>query len=346
MLYLNTPFSAMTAMFQQAVALGASHIRLNIELSSVFPGPSRRGKRRGALSALRRPYTVRRAGRLNPLADPHWGGVDEYMRLARRYHLHVLAVLTATPWWMAHCPRGTPPRSSYECPPKFPAEWGRAVGEIAAHTTGVIDDFEILNEPDGHWSFLGSPRQYAALLAASHDAIHAANPAARVVLGGLMHVGWVGRRWVKAMLATPGKHAARKFDVANIHLRVPPREAGRIVFGWRTYLSHDGFHGPMWVTETGYPANPDQQTEPGFQDGPPAQARWLADVIPAMLANGVAQVFVTERDLGTGRFASEGILNTADPLPARPAIKRRPGFYAAQRLAERLSVPTEVRATR
>ena len=36
MLYLNTPFSAMRAMFAQASDLGASDIRLNIEVSSVF----------------------------------------------------------------------------------------------------------------------------------------------------------------------------------------------------------------------------------------------------------------------------------------------------------------------
>jgi hypothetical protein len=78
MLYLNTPFSAMQAMFKEAAAVGASEIRLDIELSGVFA---------------------------NPNSPPDWSGVDQYMRLARQYRLRVLADLMATPWYMADCPR-------------------------------------------------------------------------------------------------------------------------------------------------------------------------------------------------------------------------------------------------
>ena len=35
---------------------------------------------------------------------------------------------------------------------------------IAAHTRVIIDHFEIINEPDGRWAFLGSPQQYARVL--------------------------------------------------------------------------------------------------------------------------------------------------------------------------------------
>ena len=45
---------------------------------------------------------------------------------------------------------------SYRCPPSDVALWARYVGAIAAHTRGVIDEFEIVNEPDGRWAFLGS----------------------------------------------------------------------------------------------------------------------------------------------------------------------------------------------
>ena len=256
------------------------------------------------------------------------------MRLAHRYHLHVLADLTATPPDMADCPSGTPSRESYRCPPRRAREWGRAVGEIAAHSRGVIGDFEILNEPDGHWSFLGSPQQYAAVLAASYDAVHAANPTARVALGGLVHIGPRGRQWMDAVLGTQGADAVHKFDVANIHLRLPPPEVADVACGWKAYFSSKGFRGPLWVTETGYPAARAAQTDSGYQDGMPSQARWLANVIPAMLADGIAKIFVTERDLGRGVFASEGLLDTPDPLPPHPTIKRRPSFYAVQRLAK------------
>ena len=79
-----------------------------------------------------------------------------------------------------------------------------------------------------------------------------------------------------------------------------------------------GFHGPLWVTETGYPADPAWQSDHGFHDGPASQAAWMMRVVPAMLAAGATMVFVTERDSLAGRYASEGILRSSDPLTADP----------------------------
>jgi hypothetical protein len=352
MLYVNTPPSAMKAMFRQAYEMGASEIRLNIEVSSVFPGPAQsQGSRAGIPRLPRRPNLIlsprrRNPSHPNPLAHPHWTGVDEYMRLARMYHLRVLAVLTSTPAWMANCPRGTPSSQLYRCPPAYPRQWGRAVGEIAHHVRGVIDDFEILNEPDGRWSFLGSPQQYAAILATSYTAIHAADGTARVALGGLMRLGPGGERWMDNMLATPGTEAVHSFDLANIHLRLPPWQVSRAVCQWRGYFTGKGFEGPLWVTETGYPAKRSAQTDYGYEFGPLAQARWLTTVIPAMLAGGVGKIFVTERDLSGRRFGSEGILQTPNPLPPSPTVKRRPSFYAVQRLAQGAWFPAELRYAR
>jgi hypothetical protein len=310
MLYLTHPFSAKQAMFKEAAAIGASTIRLDIELSAVF---------------------------LNPNGPPDWSGVDQYMWLARRYHLRVLADLLAPPWYAVDCPPGTPSDWSYRCPPSDPALWGRDAGAIAAHTRGVIDDFEIINEPDGSWAFLGSPQQYAGILAASYDAIHAANTSAQVALGGLMNIGAAGVTWTNAMFATAGADAdaVHKFDIANIHVRTSAATAGAVVCDWRHYLATRGFSGPLWVTETGYPADPAEQTDPAYQGGPGAQARYLTTVIPTMIRAGAGKVFVTERDSMTGRFASEGVLHTIDPLTAFPDYTRRPSFYAVRALARR-----------
>jgi hypothetical protein len=130
------------------------------------------------------------------------------------------------------------------------------------------------------------------------------------------------------MLATRGADALRRFDVANIHVRVAPAQAGPVVCGWKSYFGAKGFTGPLWVTETGYPADRAEQTDSGYQNGPPAQVRWLTNVIPAMLRAGAGQVFVTERDWGRGRFASEGVLHTPLQLGSNPWFTRRPSFYA------------------
>jgi hypothetical protein len=306
MLYLTDPFGAKAAMFKEAAAVNASTIRLDIELSAVFAKPN---------------------------SSPDWTEVDQYLSLARRYHLRVLADLMATPWYMADCPPATPVEVAYRCPPRDPAQWGRQVGELAAHTRGTIDYFEIINEPDGSWAFLGTPSQYAAILQASYDAIHAADPAAKVALGGLMNIGAGGQVWLNEMLSSACTDARQKFDVANIHVRVRAAQTGQIVARWRRYFARRGFRGPLWVTEAGYPADPAWQNDPAYQGGGPAQARYLATAIPNMINAGATKVFITERDTTTGPFASEGFLHTQDPLPAAPVYSRRESFYTIQRLA-------------
>jgi hypothetical protein len=304
MLYLTHPFSAKEAMFKEAAAVGASTIRLDVFLAGVFP---------------------------NPTGPPDWSGVDQYMLLARRYHLRVLADLLATPSYLVDCPADASPDLYYRCPPTNPALWGHDAGVIAAHTRGVIDDFEIINEPDGGWAFYGTPQQYAQILSASYDAIHAADPQAKVALGGLMNI--TSHAWIEQVLNTPGADAIHRFDIANIHVRTDATAAGALVRDWRNYLARKGFAGPLWVTETGYPADPAWQTDLAYQGGAVAQARWLKTAIPAMICAGAAKVFVTERDSLTGPFASEGFLQSTDPLTADPAYTRRPSFYALRALA-------------
>jgi hypothetical protein len=141
------------------------------------------------------------------------------------------------------------------------------------------------------------------------------------------------------MFATPAFDAVHKFDIANIHVRTSASGAAPTVARWRRYFAGLGFVGPLWVTETGYPADPAYQTDPGYRTGAASQARWMSRVIPAMLGAGAAMVFVTERDSMTGRFASEGILQSADPLTADPQYELRPSFYAVRALVRRLTHP-------
>src|SRR4051794_36453369 len=308
MLFLDHPYSAKAAMFKEAAAVGASEIRLDIAVASVFPDPG------GA---------------------PDWTGVDQYMGLARRYHLRVLADLLATPWYLADCPAGTPFTASYLCAPSDPVAWAHRIAAIAAHTRGVIDHFEIVNEPDGAWAFLGSPQQYAGMLAAAHSAIHDADPAARVVLGGLMDIGETGEQWMDAMLASLGTDAIHDFDIANVHVRGHAADTRHVVARWRRYFTRHGFGGPLWVTEAGYSADPSYQNDPAYQGGADAQARYLTAAVPAMIRAGAAKVFITERDAMSGPFASEGILDTSDPLTADPHYTRRPSFAAVRKMTLR-----------
>ena len=188
-----TPHAMKERAFAESKALGASFIRVDVELGPIFES----------------------AGQ--PRQQPDWSGLDDVMELSRRYRLPVLGIVLGTPAYVSDCPeRGA---DAGRCGARDPGEYGRLAGELAAHARGNIAYWEILNEPDGHWAFEGTPEQYARMLSASHDAIKARAPEDQVVLGGVMAP--TNPHWIDQVFATPGADAAHKFEIANMHLRGP-----------------------------------------------------------------------------------------------------------------------------
>ena len=185
------------------------------------------------------------------------------------------------------------------------------------------------------------------MLSKSYDAIHAANPQARVLNGGLMSAR--PDRWITSMFRTPGADAAHKFDIANVHIREFGDE-GRLASdaqAWKAYFASYGFKGPMWVTEHGYPSNPAYQSDPAYHGRSPAdgltrQSRYLQASLPALVKAGAAKVFVTERDNLGGAFASEGVLggqSIMDPVGPGPSytIVTKPAFTALAAMTAQLT---------
>ena len=126
------------------------------------------------------------------------------------------------------------------------------------------------------------------MLSAAYDAIKARAPE---------RAGRVRRRraprrarWIDRVLATAGADAARKFDVANVHLRLRaaatccPTSPSSWPAGARCSRGH-GFAGPIWVTEHGYPADPAFQRDPAYRGAADRAARrqaaFLARLDPA-----------------------------------------------------------------
>jgi hypothetical protein len=260
-----------------------------------------------------------------------WEQVDEVMALARAHRLRPVGIVFATPWFISACPGQA---SSYKCPPSDLGAWRRMVSKLAAHTRGVIDTFEILNEPDGAWAFTGTAADYAALLRAGHDAIIAANPRAKVAIAGTMSLR--SRAWLKRVLRAAGPHPERLYDIANVHTRAALRALPSIMRAWRTFFAaHHAGDKPLWVTEFGYPSDPAYQYDRRYRSGPASQASYLCRALHALLAAGASKVFVTLRDNLAGQFASEGVIagGVGDPPQARPRVVRKPAFAALRRLA-------------
>jgi hypothetical protein len=302
-----TPPAMKETIFGEAAASGAEFVRVDVELNGIFEGAGSR-------------------------EHPDWRALDDLIELAERHHVRPLGLLLGVPTWLSACPeRGS---EAPRCAAHDPAEFGRLVAEVAEHARGSIEYWEILNEPDAEWAFKGGPHDYAHMLSAAYDAIEARVPEAQVVMGGVERPR--EHDWVRRMLATPGADAARKFDVAAVHLRLRLRnvlaDLPHYLDAWRALLAEHGFSGPIWVTEHGYPADPAFQWDPAYRGGDPAQAAFLRNSLPLLAQAGAEQVFVTLRDNLWGEYLSEGLVHIDEAQPHYPAA-RRPSFEAVRELA-------------
>ena len=301
MVYLDSPSGFKRAMFREAAASGASTIRLDLGLSAIWTDPR----------------------------SPDWRRLDDVVALSREFGLRVSAVLLATPWFIARCADPADDAQSYKCPPggeEGYARYGEMLEQVARRTRGTIEHFEVVNEPDGAWAFRGTAADYARMLAVGHDALKQGNPDAKVLLGGVMSLD--SRPFLEAVFATPGLDVARKFDVANVHVRGPLGSLPGTVRAWREFFArHGAGDRPLWVTEFGYPADPQFQYDPGFRGGEGDQAAFLRAALPRLVDAGAAKVFVSLRDLDwPGPFASEGIVGGGAAMTDQPELRRRPAF--------------------
>lgn len=227
-------------------------------------------------------------------------------------------------------------------PPTDPADFARYAGAAAGRWAGKVTAWEIWNEPNNGWRFwkptlAGDPAAYAALLAASSQAIHAADPKARVMLGGTVFtpqliegaMPWLAKAWA----AKPDLGAA--FDVMGAHTymayppeRAPeegvltdaPLEAKVQMHAW-LLAEHGASSKPIWITELGWPVA-------GKVDEA-AQARLLVRATLLAVRAGAEGVFwYTLRDgPDPAAFPPEdafGLLHDdQDPMAAKEATPKR-----------------------
>jgi hypothetical protein len=307
MLQLNSPYPFMQTMFAQAAAMHASAIRLDVAPALVF---------------------------YDPLQPPDFTGLDEVVALANADHLQVVGDLTTIPWWISACATPRDISQMTLCGTDDLADYRAEITEIVRRAGPAIHDWEIWNEPDLGSFFSGTPLQYAWMLRTAHDAIKAIDPQANVLLGGIS--GLSGQSWLAHVLAAAGPDAAHAFDIANIHERDRLDLLAGDVAAWRWFLAGNGFSGPLWITEHGYPSDPAFQYDPSYAGGGASQAAFLGASIPTLLDAGAAEVFVTERDNLGGQFASEGVLggNVLDPPPDDAQPIEKPAFAVVQALAD------------
>jgi polysaccharide biosynthesis protein PslG len=140
----------------------------------------------------------------------------------------------------------------------FAARYGPGGSFWRAHpelTAEPVDTFEIWNEPDSpnFWSPAPDPARYADLYVAARDAILAADPAGRVLIGGLSNPG----AFLPALLgAAPDLRG--HIDGVGVHPYAPtPGDVIATIARARATLAALGLASvPLYVTEFGWPTLP------------------------------------------------------------------------------------------
>lgn len=298
MIYLNSPPAEQELAFKLTAASGVRFLRMDFAVAQVF---SRGGE--------------------------DFTAVDRVNALAARYGVEVLGVITTTPWYIAECPGGATDTLP-QCAPaeQHAATWRRMVAKIAQHASNVRF-WELGNEPDIGFGFVGPPADYARWAGLAAEGIRSVRPDARIAIAGFARLD---AGYIVPALHDPAHPLIRSIDIASIHLRGTLRGVQRAFARALALYRRAGFTGRLWVTETGYPSSRVHQREPGYQRGSRDQARWLRRELRALVDRGAGAVFVTLRDnpeFGpASSFSCEGIVRW-------PSGRAKPAFRAVRRLA-------------
>ena len=190
---------------------------------------------RAGVGSVRVVFDIREA----PSRDGHrdFDRWDKVVDDAMRVHVEVLPVLCGP---KALASDGTP------------VAWRDFVHDTVVHFRGKVKAWEVWNEPniETFW-YHPNPTNYLSLLKIAHGEIKAADPAARVVIGGFSHVPSC---YIEEIYRLGG---GAFFDVMNIHPysrpRPPEDDMEREITSLRALMARYGDAAkPIWITEIGW----------------------------------------------------------------------------------------------
>ncbi len=283
--------------------------------------------------------------------DYKWREVSDAVHAETRARpgMQVMVTLHAkSPWAGRHS--GVTASDKATIPPSSLDDYYEFVYGMARRGRGVVRCWQIENEMEGRSWWDGTSEEYLALLRTASRAVRAADPSAKVVLGGFTsetctvaaftsqgatrqdvarQLGYEG------VLPPPGSEAETRlrrnvafvdavlakgkdyFDIVDLHLyhryeTIPMRVA------WlRSKMQANGYEKPIWATEVG---GPDPAVLPHSDS---AQAQEVVKRLALALASGVEKVFwlgLSEMDDQGARFRRMGL--------ATPSGRRKEAFEA------------------
>jgi len=262
-----------------------------------------------------------------------WSATDGVLAAAQRHGLRVLALLSYTPRWARIPAAGPSDTHGYPADPQTFGDFARAA---ATRYSAQVDTWEIWNEPNIEQFFTPAPDVaiYTALLRSAYTAIHAIQPNATVLSGGLAPATDTAPDIAPPTFVEQlyNSDANRWFDGVAIHpyvYPVLPSDSGSGAYNTfqrmqliRTSMLNGGDAAKkVWITEFGAPTS---STPRGVSAD--AQAAGITEAID------LARLFVyTLVDGGAdGRNIEDnfGLLTTGrSPKPAYLAVQRAANLH-------------------
>jgi len=185
---------------------------------------------------------------------------DKEIFLAKQAGFQLLGSLDKTPRWASDAPENE--RRFWSYPPENMDDWENYVFNIVSHYKGVIDYWEVWNEPDSDGflkvpSMFGvesKPDVYVALLKRAYHAAKRANPNAVIVAG--VATGKPPSRWLAKIF---NKGALDYMDVVSFHYYTDGRPGDVLDTPMAVEVKkindlikqHTDKKVPVWETESG-----------------------------------------------------------------------------------------------
>ena len=226
-------------------------------------------------------------------AERRWQGLDEVVSRVAQSGLELVPVLYGSPSWVSSNPASPPVYS-----PQSEAAWATFVGDLARRygSNGTfwtlrpelprvpIESWQLWNEVNLSFYWGGRPnaRNYARLVRLTNEALAVGDPAAKLILAGLLPykstgAGSVpGGRYLQRFLRVKG--VRKQFDAVAVH---PYGKNPKVVLNGLTLarqaLDAGGARrAPIWVTEFGWATAGVQLNTSPVRASVGQQARWVS----------------------------------------------------------------------
>ncbi len=271
-----------------------------------------------------------------------WLFWDDFVETAvDEYGITLIPYVMYTPRWAS-----TNKEDAYfwRSPPEDYDEFAEFVFDLVTRYKDRITSWELWNEPDIEWFWMGTAEEFAPFLAAGAEAVRRADPEATIVFGGLAH----DTDFLLTLFRDHG--ASEHVDVVNMHnynetwSADPVEDIGAYIRRVSEIIARYGDGQPLWMAEVGYSTYRDGAYVSGenlayyaYEHTPAFQAVQLVRTVTAALATDklaalawyeIKDLPPTDEVIGDTNNRSLGIADNDHTLkPAAHALAFANRFY-------------------